>query len=318
MTVVDADDIAFTGTSQLGTGRLTVTAGEHHRAGDHHPGRQRPGRDVRFTSTGSIGLTGNNQFRGPVSLTVGGANPATVSDPNATLTLGTVTTGTGAFTATGQGIVQDPNSVLSLGGPSAFTVAGVNPATLANRTNTFGGPVALNAFNATVRATGSVVLAASAVLGSLSVKTGGAAEDSVTQTGAVIGGSSAAFDAGAGGVVLTDAGNDFGSVSVTSTGATVSIRDTNALTVGPIRVGGGTLTLTTGGDLGTAAGGSVVQTAGAGAIILTTPAALTSPSARPSTPGAARSRSPARPTSPCRTRGTSRSPRRRSSRATWS
>src|SRR5204862_85319 len=73
--------------------------------------------------TGSITLGGNNNFRGPVSVTVGGANPATVNNVSFPLTLGAVTTGTGLFTATGtnQNVVQDPNSVLSLGGPSLFT-----------------------------------------------------------------------------------------------------------------------------------------------------------------------------------------------------
>src|SRR5262249_49481498 len=93
----------------------------------------------------------------------------------------------------------------------------------------------------------------------------------ITQTGVITGGPAAMFDAGAGNVVLTTAGNNFSSVSVLSTGTTVSITDINALNVGTIVVGGGTLTLTTGGNLGLVnATSGIVQTTGTGAITLTT------------------------------------------------
>src|SRR5262249_31896245 len=154
----------------------------------------------------------NNAFRGPLSVTVSGANTVNVNNNTATMVLGAVTTGTGAFTATvgTQGIIQDPNSVLHLGGPASFTAA--TSITLTNRTNTFGGPVTLGAANASVRATGTVVLADSNVTGTLSIKTGGSAADSITETGVITGGAAATFDAGAGDVILTALGNNFGSV----------------------------------------------------------------------------------------------------------
>src|SRR5262249_43778718 len=142
---------------------------------------------------------------------------------------------------------QGRGFALSLGGASSFSAN--NTITLTNRTNTFTGAVALNSGNAALRASGAVVLAASNVGGPLSVTTSGLASDSISQTGAITGGSAATFDAGAANITLTNANNDFASLSLFSTGSAVSVTDTNALNVGTIQVGGGTLTLTTGGNL---------------------------------------------------------------------
>ncbi len=279
VSVVDLDDLNFSGNSTLGTGRLTVTAGgnitQANRITQANAG---PAGEVSFTSTGgSVTLTNaSNNFIGPFSVAVSAANTATVTNAGFALTLGQVTTGSGAFTATAgsQGIVQDPNSVLNLGGASSFTATGGGTITLLNKTNTFAGTIALSAANASIRDTGPVVLAASNVTSTLSVKSGGTAADSITQSGAITGNSAATFDAGAGSVTLTTATNNFNSVSVFSTGASVAITDTNALNVGTIRVGGGTLTLTTGGNLDIVGGTSgIVQTTGAGAITLDTPGA---------------------------------------------
>jgi hypothetical protein len=205
-----------------------------------------------------------------VSASVTAANliALTNSGSPSPLVLGAISTGTGSFTAIADaaGITQDPNSVLNLGGTSSFTAAG-GPISLLNRTNTFTGAVGLSGSASSLRATGAVVLSASTP-GPLNVKTGGAAAHSITQTGAITGNSAATFDAGAGDVTLTTGANNFNSVSVFSTG-NVSITDTNALNVGTIRVGGGTLALTAN-SLGTAAGGSIVQTTGTGAITLDT------------------------------------------------
>jgi hypothetical protein len=199
-----------------------------------------------------VTLTTANAFRGPVSVAVSGANTASVNNTGTALTLGSVTTGSGAFSAAAgaAGISQNPNSILNLGGTASFSAAG-GAIALTNRTNTFANAVGLTATNASIRATGGVILAASAVTDTLSVKTGGAATHSITQTGAITGENAAAFDAGAGNVLLTNAANAFDGVSVFSTGTAVSITDTNDLVVDTIRVGGGTLTLTmtTGGSL---------------------------------------------------------------------
>lgn len=243
--VTDVNGVFFTGSSTLGTGRLTVTAGGSiSQFGSISQAAGGPAGDVRFISSGTVLLDLGNTFRGPVSVAVTGAGAVNLNNLNFDLTLGSISTGTGAFTATttglGLNLVQDPNSVLSLGGPSTFSASTI---TLANRTNTFGGPVALSGTIASVRATGAVVLAASNVFGLLSVTTGGAAGHAITQTGPVTGGPSAAFDAGAGDVLL-NAANDFGLISVTSTGSAVAVTDAFFLNIGSIRVGGGTLTLT--------------------------------------------------------------------------
>lgn len=277
VTITDVNGLNFSGASNIGTGPLTITAGGNIGAvgaGRIIQANTGPVGDVNLTSTtGSITLTNNNAFRGVVSASVAGANTISLNNNNVAMVLGTVSAPGGAFSANAgtQGISQDPNSVLNFGSTSSFT--GGTTITLTNRTNTFGGAVSLTGTNASVRATGPVVLAASNLTGTLSVKTGGTATDSITQTGAIIGASAATFDSGADSVTLTNPGNDFGSVSVTSTGASVSITDTNALNVGNIVVGGGTLTLTTGGTLGLAGAPSgIVQTTGNGAITLTTPA----------------------------------------------
>jgi hypothetical protein len=276
--VTDINAVTFAGNSQIGTGRLTVTAGgnitaqgpngritEQNNAG--------PIGAVQLTSTGgSITLDNNNAFRGSLSVTVSGANSASLTNDTAPLVLGSVTTGTGSLSITDNsvGISQDPNSVLSIGGPSSFSAG--TAITLTNRTNTFAGPVTLNAGDASIRATGPIVLAASQLTGDLNVKTGGKATDSITQTGTVTVGGAATFDAGAGNVILTDPGNDFGSVSVFSTGTSVSVTDTSVLNVGNFVVGGGTLTLVSGDNIDLAGPGSgIVQTTGTGAITLTTP-----------------------------------------------
>jgi hypothetical protein len=276
--VTDANALTFQGNSTIGTGRLTVTAAGNIGtlgAGRITQASSGPVGDVTLTSTGgSITLNNNNAFRGVLSASVTGVNNISVNNNNVAMVLGSITTAAGSFNVTVTGgansITQDPNSVLGLGGSSSFTAG--NSITLTNRTNTFTGTVALNGTNASIRATGAVTLAASNVGSTLNIKTGGTATDSITQTGAITVGSAATFDVGAGNVTLTNGGNDFGSVSVTSTGTAVSITDTNALNVGNIVLGGGTLTLNTGGSLGlvspTTSG--IVQTTGSGAITLNT------------------------------------------------
>lgn len=272
--ITDTNDLNFTGTSNVGSSRLTINAGGNLTDSGGGSIVQAalgavPSGDVRLASAGgSITLDRNNQFRGPVSVTVSGANTVTLTNSTVPLTLGNVTTGTGAFTALAgpEGIVQDPNSVLNLGGISSFTAAG-GAITLNNRTNTFTGAVGLSGSSSSLRAMGAIVLSAS-VPGPLNVKTGGLVAHSITQTGAITGNSTASFDAGAGNVTLTTGANNFSSVSVFSTG-NIAITDTNALNVGTMRVGAGTLALTAS-SLGTAAGGSIVQTTGTGALTLDT------------------------------------------------
>jgi hypothetical protein len=276
VTIADVNAIGFSGNSTLGTGRLTVTAGgaiTEPGGGLITQAATGPTGDVKFSSTGgAITLGGNNQFVGSFSASVSGANNASVTNSGTLLTLGTVSTGAGSFTATdgAEGIVQAPTSALALNGPSTFTSAG--SVTLTGRSNSFVGAVALNAAGASLRASGGVILGTSAVTGSLSVKTGGSAGQSVTQAGAITGNMAASFDVGASDVSLTNAANNFANVSITSTGAASSVTDSNGISVNTIKLGAGSLTINAGGAINETAGGALVQT-GAGALTLTTPAA---------------------------------------------
>src|SRR5262249_52854569 len=146
VTVVDANAVAFSGNSAVGTGRLSVTAGGSITAIGGSGGRitqngPGPAGEITLTSTtGSINLPNNNAFRGPLSVSVTGANTVNIHNNNVAMVLGNATTGTGNFLvdAGSQGIGQDPNSVLNFGGPASFTAA--TSITLTNRTNTFGRP----------------------------------------------------------------------------------------------------------------------------------------------------------------------------------
>ena len=120
VTIADVNAIGFNGTSTLGTGRLTVTAGgaiTEPGGGAITQSATGPVGDVKVASTGgAITLNGNNQFVGAFSASVTGANNAAVTNSGTLLTLGTIGTGTGSFTATdgAEGIVQAPISALAL------------------------------------------------------------------------------------------------------------------------------------------------------------------------------------------------------------
>lgn len=271
--VNDINDLTFN-TSNVGTGRLTVTVGGNvtqQGATTITQAAGGPAGALSFSSTGgNINLGTNNTFRGRVNASVVGANTLTINCAVNTLTLGNITTGAGAFAAVSNpGIVQYPGSKLTLGGASSFNT--VNTVTLDNKGNSFVGAVALSANTASLTGNGAVILASGNVTGNLSITTGGLAAHSVTQTGPVAGNSIATFNTGAGNITLTNAGNDFSQVRLNSTGTAVAVTDTNALAIGPSKLGGGTLTIDTGGNI--TSGGPVVQTTGSGAVTLTTPAA---------------------------------------------
>lgn len=267
--ITDIDDLNFAGLSVLGTGRLTVTAGAITDSGTISQNAT-PAGDVTFTSSGSITLDGGHGIRGAVSMTVTGSNSATFRNAGVALTLGAISVGSGTLSALAgsEGIFQDPNSVLNLGGGglASFSAPG-GPIKLDNATNTFNS-VGLTGKDVSLHATGAVNFASSAVTSSLAVKTGGAAGHAILQSGAITGNARATFDAGAAGISLILASNDFASVSLFST-APVQITDANALDLGILRVGPGPLDIVTNGALGTAAGGSFVKT-GASTLTLTT------------------------------------------------
>ena len=93
--------------------------------------------------------------------------------------------------------------------------------------------------------------------------------NAITQTGPIVqaaGAGAASFTTGAGAITLNTATNNFtGPVSLTNTGLNnVSITDTNALALGTVNVGSGTLAIQSNGALTQA--GAITQAAGAGAV----------------------------------------------------
>ncbi len=89
-------------------------------------------------------------------------------------------------------------------------------------------------------------------------------------TGITVGGTSD-FDAGAGVITLTTAGNDFtGAVDLSNSGANnVAVTDTNAVLLGTVSAGTGTLTVTASGTITQNGADTISQAAGAGAVAFT-------------------------------------------------
>src|SRR5690606_11048979 len=115
----------------------------------------------------------------------------------------------------------------------------------------------------TATSTGRLDLGTTEVTGALVARSNGGA---IEQGGALFVGGTTELDAGTGDITLTDAGNDFvGAVDIT--GATVSITDANALTLGTVTAGQLAATSTGRLDLGSSTvTGSLVARSNGGAI----------------------------------------------------
>jgi Repeats of unknown function (DUF5649) len=138
-------------------------------------------------------------------------------------------------------IAQAPGSALSVAGNATFS-AFTGAVTFDNRGNSFGGSVSFSARDATVRDSGPVDLGTTNVTGTLTVHAGG----SITESGPVAA-AAALFDA-TGGVLLDTQLNNFGFVSVTSTGsAAVRINTSDDLSLGRFQLGSGVLAIKAGG-----------------------------------------------------------------------
>jgi len=273
-------------------------------------GQASGGLTVSGTSTldagsGAITLAdGNNDFVGAVNLSGGNVQ---ITDRNA-LSLGTLATAaltakssgaldlgagsiTGNLLATSNGGAITQDGALAVGGTSSID-AGNGTITLVNAANNFSGAVSLAGGTTqlvdagaltlgtldtgalTVTSTGALNLGSGSIAGNLSATSNGGA---INQSGplTVTGGST--LDAGVGSITLANAANDFqGSVGLT--GAGLSIRDANDLTIGTLAaaahtsvslVAGGSLVLpvsaidTGAGNLVLAANGGTLVTQGA-------------------------------------------------------
>ncbi len=275
VSVTDTNAIVL-GTSGVGTGTLTVNAVGITQTGAITQSAA-AGTATFNAGAGVITLGSANNFTGAVGLNNSGANNVSVTDTNAII-LGTSAVGTGTLTVNAVGITQSGVTTITqaAGAGTATFNAGAGVITLGSA-NDFTGSVSLNnsgANNVSVTDTNAIILGTSAVgTGTLTVNTVG-----ITQTGAMTqsaAAGTATFNAGAGVITLTNANNFTGSVSLNNSGANnVSVTDTNAIVLGTSGVGTGTLTVSavgitqTGAMTQSAAAGTATFNAGAGVITL--------------------------------------------------
>ena len=178
-------------------------------------------------SAGSITLTSATNDFGTVSAASAGS--VFLTDANA-LILGT--TSASSLTVTAGGAITQSGAA-AVSGTSSFA-AGANPITLTNASNDFGGAVSLTGGIVAITDVNAISFGASSA-GSLTVNAGGA----ITQTAPITTGA-ASFNAGANPITLMGAGNDF-TGAVTLTGSSASITDANALLLGTVSLGSGSL-----------------------------------------------------------------------------
>ncbi|MEI7780508.1 MAG: hypothetical protein WCJ18_01110, partial [Planctomycetota bacterium] len=211
-----------------------------------------------------------NNFAGGVS--VGGASlkDVTVYNPLYPLVLDAFTL-TGNLAIQAKGITQ--SGPLTVGGTSSFD-GGAGVVTISNANNDFTGAVSAQntgAFAVTLVDKTAILLGAISTTGALGVTAVGITQNQPLSVTGV-----ATFDGGSGGITLTDAANDFlNTVNLTATGAAgASVTDKNAINLGAVSTGTGTLAITASGAItqtaaGITTGGAVVLGSGSGAITLT-------------------------------------------------
>ncbi len=310
-----ASDVALTnanaltlGTVNVGSGTLVVGAVGIKQA--NLISQSAGGGAATFNAgTGAITLTQANGLTGAVSLNNSGTNAVELNNAGRVV-LGTSSVGSGilAVTAAGGGISQT-GVITKVGGASIFTASsGANQDILLHtQANDLGtGGVTFTALNGgTIRDIGlrndnaaaalgglptsarnidlyfgnaAIALPSLSATGALNVTAGG----TISQTGASTVTGASTFTAGANSIALTQANHFAGDVSLTNTGANnVALTNADALTLGPVNVGSGTLTVTAVGIRQnypisqSAAGGVALFNAGTGAITLTQANSLT-------------------------------------------
>ena len=210
---------------------------------------------LSVTTGGSLTQDGAVSAGGAVSYASGGniAINAALNAGTATVTLNGAGNTTQAAPITAAG--------LKLTGTGVFNLdqAGNDVATLA--ANLSGGSTSLTYRDANALTIGSVLgTNGVSVTGPVTLITGGA----ITQTAPFTVGGASSFSSGANPITLTNAGNDFaGAVLLNNSGANnVAIADANAITLGSLSVGSGTLTVNA---VGITQSGPIIQASGAGA-----------------------------------------------------
>jgi hypothetical protein len=131
-----------------------------------------------------------------------------------------------------------------VGGAATFDAGSANDITLTNAGNNFSSVGITSGNNVSLTDTNALVLNASTISGTLGVTASGA----ITQNGVLAVTGASTFAAGsANDITLTNAGNNFSSVGITS-GNNVSLTDTNALALNASTIGS-SLSATAGGDI---------------------------------------------------------------------
>ena len=290
VSINDTGALTFTGTSNLGPGAFTVTAGgtisessgafitQNNPTGitQNNPTGFSAGPVALNTTSGNISLGQDNTFSGTVSLSDTFSGGTVTVNNSQDLTLGNVTTtGTGTFTVTAGGtnasgnITQAPATTLNLAGTSSFATVGSLDITLANAGNVFTGAVSLNGGPTVLQDSIALVLAASNLGGSsLTVTAGG----TITQTGAITAGTASftASSTASSDITLSNGWNHVATLNLTEQGFSyVTLTDSGALVLGVIQLGSGTFSVTTTGNVTESTSGALTQI-GAGAITITT------------------------------------------------
>ncbi len=183
------------------------------------------------TTAGNISFTDTNGFSiGSVSATVDGFHPAVTG----------LTANAGTITLQSGGLVTQTQRILA----STLSLQGTGPYTLTNAANDVTTITANTTGNVQYNDASALVLGASNVTGNFDLTTG----DIITQSGAVTVTGTTTLAAGAGNdITLTNVGNNFGTVGITS-GNNVALTDATALDLAASTVSG-TLSVTTNGAL---------------------------------------------------------------------
>ena len=139
---------------------------------------------------------------------------------------------TGNLDITTDGAITQSGAV-TVTGTTTLAAGAANDITLTNAGNNFSTVGIASGNNVTLNDTNALILGASTVSGTLGVTTNGA----LTQSGVLTVTGPTTLSAGGNDITLTNAGNDFSSVGITS-GNNVSLTDTNALVLSASTVTG--------------------------------------------------------------------------------
>src|SRR5215210_4660073 len=222
-------DVSAKSLDVTASGAIAQSAGDNVQTADSTSLDPGAGNDVTLTNAGND----------VDDLTVESGRNVAYADAGTSLTLAGVSV-TGTLTVNANGL--DQTAPVAAGGNATFQVPGTASIALSGA-NTFGGDVRLQGNLASVADTGALVLGPSNVATQFSATSGGA----ITQSGAVVvgAGSGNLVLNPTGGVTLTNAANNIGSVSLGGSPQSVSVRTSGTLTLRTIDIPGN-LTVTTG------------------------------------------------------------------------